>query len=475
MPPATTGDYMCQCEFKDNNWVHQMTALLQNVKDLPAALQQENTSPQARWIAAQACHEDATVFPNTELIADAQDLVKLQRAALFPSSGGRLEIHHLCLPGQVAMSMVCAQQYVMKRNLRSVLKWVRLMADVLSFVHKCMDTDSPLPFRASEFEQYLGVFQGAVPTPESPSFVLRLAWPYDARPKGYTEAEEPLLECLPLKDAACFPRHTGNMFESCSECCHPRHGPHGHVECWIGEYSYERCCTHAPRPWAIESNQSRCRGADEQVEEMKRALDAQAKEARALGKSFVGTKEDLRLCTAREAELSQELREAVTALNATKKALSDERTLSTERLAKLLETRTTAALNRSLAAAKARERNSKGKAKAMQQSIVSLTARLAAAREQVGQLKAQLQALDADSGMCSQLASFLHWFQSEAHGAYASASAFLAEQADVLGAQLQSLGEGFVASGAETASGMYSQWAGLMHWLDGQTSSPGKL
>ena len=183
---------VCQCDFADNNWVHEMTAMVQHIQDLPKALQ-DPESPATKWILSHSCEEDASKFPNTD-------------TALDLSQGQDLK----CLPEQTAMSMVCAQQWIVKQSLMGVVKWVTKINELLQFVAGCMDAHSPVPFRANDFQTYLERFAGGVPPPNHPSFVQSLAFPTNAKLKTAAETELPLLECLPLKDPACFPQHNAN-------------------------------------------------------------------------------------------------------------------------------------------------------------------------------------------------------------------------------------------------------------------------
>eukprot|EP00928_Gymnodinium_smaydae_P035812 TRINITY_DN25136_c0_g1_i1.p1 TRINITY_DN25136_c0_g1~~TRINITY_DN25136_c0_g1_i1.p1 ORF type:complete len:552 (-),score=147.99 TRINITY_DN25136_c0_g1_i1:182-1837(-) len=305
--PVASNDFMCQCEFKDNNWVHQFAAILRHVQELPTILQHPE-HPASQWIAAQRCDEDASVFPNTDTLLDIQDVLHVRRAAVMPASGGRLEVHHFCFPGQTAMAMICAQQYLVKRSLRGVLKWIEKMAEILSIVKDCMDAESPLPLRFRDFEAYLQRFQGSIPTQENPAFVQHLAWTANAALKTYVEATEPLHECLPLKDPECFPRHTVNLFESCSECCHPSKGPNGNPECWVGPYTYQRCCRQSPRPFKVEASQpAQCLGQDEKNAELAKALQAEVKTSQELGRAKNFLTEDLK----RAQETAEELKKKV--------------------------------------------------------------------------------------------------------------------------------------------------------------------
>ena len=101
LPEAAVGQTdskACQCDFADNNWLHQLTSMLQHIGDLPNTLNSE--SPSTNWILSQSCEEDASKFPNTDIVLDLQ------------GQGGQ---DMKCLPEQTAMSMVCAQHWIAKK------------------------------------------------------------------------------------------------------------------------------------------------------------------------------------------------------------------------------------------------------------------------------------------------------------------------------------------------------------------------
>ena len=266
----------CQCDFTDNAWVHEMTLMLQHIEDLPSALQNLE-SPSAKWILSHRCEEDASNFPNTDIVLDIQspDLT--------------------CLPEQTAMSMVCAQQWIAKKSLMGVVKWVTRVNELLQLVSGCMDAHSPVPFRANDFQTYLERFAGGVPPPQHPSFVQTLAWPTKASRKTASETKLPLQECLPLKDPECFPRGSSNPFESCSECCSQKHGPTGQAQCWQSGFDFARCCNDESGSEPLASSAS-CPSPDTASVELQRRLEEEKLQKDEISKDLSQQKEALRLC-----------------------------------------------------------------------------------------------------------------------------------------------------------------------------------
>mmetsp|Transcript_41161 Transcript_41161/g.94683 ORF Transcript_41161/g.94683 Transcript_41161/m.94683 type:complete len:524 (+) Transcript_41161:61-1632(+) len=237
------GPNFCACDLTNNAWLHHMSDVFEHIKDLPARLQ-DSGSPTTKWVLAQSCAEDASVFPNSDLPVDLAGL--LQQGAV--THGDRhVAPKDVCLPGQVAMATVCVQRWIVGGSVVGVESWVQKMAEMLSLVSDCMDEKSILPLSLVDFQNYLSVFQRAVPLPEDPRFVQELAFPAIAKQKLTRSLSAPAeAQCMPLKGRECFPSGTGNALESCMHCCNPAHGPTGDPRCWDATFSFERCCQGKP-------------------------------------------------------------------------------------------------------------------------------------------------------------------------------------------------------------------------------------
>jgi len=239
---AAQGVNLCACDLTNNIWLHRMSDMIDHVHDLPTELQNDG-SPAVKWIQAQSCIEDASKFPNSELAIDIEGLARRGAAGSDAPGEQAVAAPALCVPGQVGMALVCVQKHLVGRSLVGALKWVQKMADLLSLVADCMDTKSPLPFLRAEFEQYLSLFQTAVPRPEDPRFLNELAFPHAAKVKpARLEAVPAEGQCLPLKERACFPSGTANALESCMQCCDPSQGPAGNTQCWDATFAFSKCC-----------------------------------------------------------------------------------------------------------------------------------------------------------------------------------------------------------------------------------------
>lgn len=274
-------EFMCQCDFQDNNWVHDLSAMLIHIQDLPKTLSNAE-DPSTQWILQQSCEEDATMYPNSKKTFDIHEVLQLQEA-------DATTVHNSCLPGHLAMSMVCSQHWIAKKSLMGVVKWISKMNELMTVVNVCMDQHSPVPFHLDDFTRYMERFAGGVPPPQHPAFVQSLAWPTKAVAKQTAEVATPLLECLPLKDPTCFPRNTKNPFESCAECCDLKHGPLGQERCWQDGFDFQRCC-NAPAASGAGGSDS-----DESAA-LKKSLDEELKKKAELEKLLNLQKESLKTC-----------------------------------------------------------------------------------------------------------------------------------------------------------------------------------
>lgn len=275
---------MCQCDFQDNIWVHDFSSMLLYIQDLPKTLSNLE-DPSTKWILQQKCEEDASTYPNSVQPFDIHEVLQLQE-------NDATTVHNSCLPGHLAMSMVCAQQWIAKKSLMGVVKWVSKMNELMTVVNVCMDQHSPVPFHLDDFTRYMERFAGGVPPPQHPAFVQSLAWPTKAVAKQASETAKAMLECLPLKDPSCFPRSSTNVFESCSQCCDLSHGPQGQERCWQDGFDFQRCC-NAP---VETSTTPAAETSNEEKNALKKSLDVEMKKVVELESVLKVQKENLKSC-----------------------------------------------------------------------------------------------------------------------------------------------------------------------------------
>lgn len=298
---AQDANFMCQCDYQDNTWVHHFSAMLIHIQDLPKTLSKE-ADASTQWIMSQSCEEDATVYPNSQKTLDIHEVLQLQESQTA-------EVHNSCLPGHLAMAMVCAQQWIAKKSLMGVVKWVSKMNELMTVVSGCLDRASPVPFRLDDFSGYMERFAGGVPPPQHPAFIQSLAWPSKAVAKTSAEVAQPFAECLPLKDPSCFPQSTKNPFESCVGCCDLKLGPTGQTRCWQDGFDFQRCCQ------AVEA------AGVAGTEGLQKSLDAELKTSAELRRRLTLQEESLKSCEGQRQATEKELQaqaELVKGLEASK-------------------------------------------------------------------------------------------------------------------------------------------------------------
>eukprot|EP00913_Durusdinium_trenchii_P014872 g13948.t1 len=137
--------------------------MLIHIQDLPKTLSKE-ADASTQWIMSQSCEEDATVYPNSQKTLDIHEVLQLQESQTA-------EVHNSCLPGHLAMAMVCAQQWIAKKSLMGVVKnKVRHRQSIPGTTARGLD----------DFSGYMERFAGGVPPPQHPAFIQSLAWPSKA-------------------------------------------------------------------------------------------------------------------------------------------------------------------------------------------------------------------------------------------------------------------------------------------------------
>ena len=148
-------DPVCECTYYDNKWFQEITLVLRHVTPkLPAEL--GTGAAAATYIAGQQCDEDARAYPGTQTALSAEDIVNTGR---YMTRDARRAFWDVCIPMQVVLSLLCVQKFVQAHNVRSTLKWVQQMQNLLSFVEHCMDPETPAPIRAQDVKRYVQRWQ----------------------------------------------------------------------------------------------------------------------------------------------------------------------------------------------------------------------------------------------------------------------------------------------------------------------------
>jgi len=165
----------CHCLYEDNKWFYLMTDLLHYLNNnFSTALSQPlflGTPPAAQFVLNVECHPEGRLFPNSRVVFDVEALDRVGGAGLLQGSA-KLEFMGFCIPGNVILSLLCAQKMIYLRNLQSAIRWVEKTQHLFSFVQNCMDAEAPFPILASDIDRYIQQWRSAkIPLATSAHFV----------------------------------------------------------------------------------------------------------------------------------------------------------------------------------------------------------------------------------------------------------------------------------------------------------------
>mmetsp|Transcript_2641 Transcript_2641/g.10220 ORF Transcript_2641/g.10220 Transcript_2641/m.10220 type:complete len:623 (+) Transcript_2641:214-2082(+) len=247
--------FMCHCIYTSNKWIQLITDLVKATggQSFAAAV----SSPQdagshtklLKLLTDRKCDPKAGAFADTDLEFDTQRLDMLGGSAKL-DGGAKIELMEFCVPGQVLLSMLCTHKFVLAADMGPALRWVYAMQNLLSFVEHCMDSDAPFPLLVADLNAWV-VRWTKQPLPQvTPQTALQAlaATAFPGKIALRKEIDSPLTHCLPLKDPSCFPLGNDNLFEACHACCDPElPGDAGDPNCWVGPYTFQRCCNQVPR------------------------------------------------------------------------------------------------------------------------------------------------------------------------------------------------------------------------------------
>jgi len=284
----------CHCLYGDNKWVHLISKLLVHMNtNFSAELTQPGflgATPAKDFVMERSCDPDAYLFPDSNIIFDTDALDRVGGAGLLQGSP-RLELYGFCIPANTILSLLCVQQMLIKRQLKSALKWVQATQHLLSFVQTCMDAHTPFPIMVADIGAYIEWWL-RLPGTAPHNWQLFLERGALFRGIARIKASDPLSTCIPLRDAACFPKGTVNLYEGCQECCNPEHGPTGNAQCWVAGFNHERCCNPSPLP-AVATKPTQCASADELNQKLTKSLKAEEDRANEAIRSVTLLKFDL--------------------------------------------------------------------------------------------------------------------------------------------------------------------------------------
>jgi len=284
----------CHCLYGDNKWFHLISKLLVHVDaNFTAELAQPSylgSTPAKDFVMERSCDPDAYLFPDSNIIFDTDALDRVGGAGLLQGSP-RLELYGFCIPANTILSLLCTQQMLVRRQLKSALKWVQATQHLLSFVQTCMDAHTPFPIVVADVLAYIDWWlrlPGKAPQNWQHFLQQGALFQGVARIK----ASDPLSTCIPLRDSTCFPEGTQNLYEGCQECCNPELGPSGNAQCWVAGFNYERCCNPSPLPAAAIAT-AQCANADELNQKLAKSLKAEEDRANEAIRSVTLLKFDL--------------------------------------------------------------------------------------------------------------------------------------------------------------------------------------
>lgn len=248
--------FLCTCDYRDNNWFHvlghfnsifsvgegERSSMATRLKARPEAggtLSLDVGLPERLQCGAQL----AVVYPATKAVVDIPELYSLLGSFIWPEV--RQTLMNICVPGRIALQLIC--QHALLHGLKD-FEGAKAYADkaweLWEMVDKCVDHQTPWPFPGlGGFLQHWRAAGEGLPE------VSTMAWypdPALMRAKYPEESEQHYWPCVPLQDPVCFPAGSDSDYTSCSSCCDPGAGPHGNGACFVGEWTFARCCRTPP-------------------------------------------------------------------------------------------------------------------------------------------------------------------------------------------------------------------------------------
>lgn len=243
--------FLCTCDYGDNYWFHVLGNFLKIFKsgenDRNMLAEVLKARPEAHGGVSldvglpdrlQCSAEYADVYPGTNNQLDTDELYRFLGSILFPDV--RQKLQEVCVPGRIALQLICQHALLHGMKDYQAAKAYAVKANQLwSMVSKCVEHQTPFPFPG------LGEFLQAWNSGDGLPDTSLMAWYPDSnkmRGKRPEESEAHFWPCVPLKDPQCFPSGSNNIYTSCSQCCDPAAGPTGDSNCFVGEWSFDRCC-----------------------------------------------------------------------------------------------------------------------------------------------------------------------------------------------------------------------------------------
>eukprot|EP00929_Paragymnodinium_shiwhaense_P081837 TRINITY_DN42917_c0_g1_i1.p1 TRINITY_DN42917_c0_g1~~TRINITY_DN42917_c0_g1_i1.p1 ORF type:complete len:552 (+),score=108.58 TRINITY_DN42917_c0_g1_i1:69-1724(+) len=251
---------MCSCGYDDNTWFSVLGSFLWAFKQdasqrqgiaakFGARLEGEGViSMDVGYTERLQCSEQlAQVWPGTNLQLDTEELMRLAQNLFYPQV--RQKLQDLCVPGRVALQLLCLHAHLHgPRDYRTTGAYAQAIASVYPMIEGCVQEKTAFPFPG--LGEYVKTLVNAeVSRAGGPSLTAEEAynlawWPGKSKLRGKRpeESEAHYWPCVPLQDKTCFPPGTPNLHMSCAHCCDPGRGPTGDAACFVGEFTFNRCC-----------------------------------------------------------------------------------------------------------------------------------------------------------------------------------------------------------------------------------------
>ena len=247
---------MCSCDYADNTWLNVLSNFIWAFQQSdPYSLStrfklemEENgiLSLDVGYTTRIQCGAPvAAVYPGTLFAIDVEELHKFARNLFWPQV--RQKLNEVCVPGRVALQLLCLHAELARRNSHGAEAYAYQLRQLYPLIQGCVQgtTPWPLPGLDSYLEKWVDPQLPPHRVALNPEQVQRLSWNPDKRlmrGKLPHESDGHYFPCVPLMDPACFPPGTPNLHMSCEHCCDPGRGPQGEAACFVGEWSFTRCC-----------------------------------------------------------------------------------------------------------------------------------------------------------------------------------------------------------------------------------------
>lgn len=242
--------WLCSCEYRDNTWFHVLgnflTIFRAGEAERSKMSEMFNARPEAGGVLSldvglperlQCSAELAAVYPGTNNLVDTSELYRFLGNLFWGQV--RQKLIDVCVPGRIALQLICQHALLHGlKDMRGAKAYADKAAELWTMVEKCVERDSPWPFPG--LSEHLQHWKGT----ELPD-ASQMAWypePRRMRAKRPEESDAHYWSCVPIQDPQCFPVGSDNDYTSCSHCCDPGQGPTGDANCFVGEWTFARCC-----------------------------------------------------------------------------------------------------------------------------------------------------------------------------------------------------------------------------------------